>query len=160
MVGSCARFLSTCLIGAALSKPAPLHAQTAGDPIPEEKSIGAAVLLGLDPLPGDSLYYAGRKRQAAWNAGLGLLGAGLIAGGFASHDSGDDDDDFVDEDAIVMVTAGLAAYAGSLVWDAIGGIHGTAAYNRELREAKRVSVLPAASVNADGVPLLGLRAEW
>ncbi len=130
---------------------APLHAQTADEPMPQEKSLGTAVLLGLDPLPADSLYFSGRTKQARWNLALGGLGAALIIGGAAA----DDCYDAFRCDAYTVIGVGIVAYGASLVWDAIGGIQGTAAHNREVREARR-----ATPMNQDGTPLVGVHLRF
>jgi hypothetical protein len=39
------------------------------------KSAAVAVLLGLDPIPGDALFYAGKPVQGSINLGIGAGGA-------------------------------------------------------------------------------------
>ena len=143
----------------ALLTAAPSRAQTADEPMLQEKSLGTAVLLGLDPLPADSLYYSGRTKQAHWNLALGVLGAGLIAGGFAAADD-TYGDTWVDNDAATVIGIGFVAYVSSLVWDGIAGIQGTAAHNREVREARRETLMPIAMMNQDGTPLVGVHLRF
>lgn len=156
MLGLRLRSLATGFGMLTLLAAPPLHAQTADEPMPQEKSLGTAVLLGLDPLPADSLYFSGRTKQARWNLALGGLGAALIIGGAAA----DDCYDAFRCDAYTVIGVGIVAYGASLVWDAIGGIQGTAAHNREVREARRGEVMPIAMVNLDGTPLVGVHLRF
>ena len=153
------RSLAAGCVALTMLASAPLHAQPADVPMLQEKSLGAAVLLGLDPLPADSLYYSGRKKQARWNLALGAVGAGMIAGGFAALDN-TYGDTWVDNDAATVIGIGLVAYVSSLVWDGIAGIQGTAAHNREVREARRADVMPIAMVNQDCTPLVGIHLRF
>ena len=153
------RSLAAGFVALSLLASAPLRAQAADEPAYGEKSLGTAVLLGLDPLPADSLYYSGRTKQAHWNLALGVVGAGLIAGGFAALDN-TYGDTWVDNDAATVIGIGFVAYVGSLVWDGIAGIQGTAAHNREVREARRATLMPIAMVNQDGTPLVGVHLRF
>lgn len=150
------RSLAAGFVALTLLASAPLRARAADEPVPGEKSLGTAVLLGLDPLPADSLYFSGRTKQARWNLALGGLGAALIIGGAAAEDCYD----AFNCDAYTVIGVGIVAYGASLVWDAIGGIQGTAAHNREVREARRGEVMPIAMVNQDGTPLVGVHLRF
>lgn len=158
MTDLCLRSLAAGFVALTLLASAPLHAQTADEPMPQEKSLGTAVLLGLDPFPADSLYYAGRAKQARWNLALGGVGGGLVIAGFATGDENAASEDI--GGSVGLIAAGIAAYVGALVWDGIGGIQGTAAHNREVRDARRATLMPLAMVNQDGTPLVGVHLRF
>ena len=101
----------------------------------KEKSVAMAALLGLDPIPGDALFYAGRPIQGAVNSALGLLGLGLIFVG--SGLSGLDEDQGIfsnTEDArLEYAVLGFTLYLPVLIWDLAGGIAGTILYNERVK---------------------------
>jgi hypothetical protein len=109
-----------------------LHAE---EPL-QLKSETAAWVLGLDPLPADALYYAGKPIQGTINLLLGIPGAILFWGGVylvAKEDTcgtlGCDS-----EWGKGYMAVGSIAYVPALIWDAIGGIHGVKSHNRLVKQ--------------------------
>jgi len=115
------------------------------------KSIGTAVLLGLDPIPGDALFYAGKSGQGAINLVLGGLGGFAFWGSIISLSSCAPDDGLCGLNAIPMM-AGAALYFPMLAWDLIGGVSGVRSHNEKI--AQKLSwlktVQPTLSVSDKG----------
>lgn len=78
-----------------------------------EKSYGAAIVLGLSPIPGDGLYYTRHPVQGTLALVYGGVGLALIAQGMSC--TGEDC-------GVVAIPVGLTIYGACYLWDAIGSI--------------------------------------
>jgi hypothetical protein len=128
----------------------------------EKKNVEIAVLLAIDPVPVDSLAYAGKTGQAIANGVLGALGVGLLAGGLANYHTVEDGDDYDDTKNLSIALGGLVLYAAALLWDGIGGVVAVNSHNRDVeakRSARRFDVQPMVQMTANGMTG-GLRVEF
>jgi hypothetical protein len=141
------------VVGCILLASVPASAQQ--DPKP--KSVGVAVLLGIDPIPGDALFYAGKTTQGTVNAFLGTLAIASI--GYAIYDNKTCDKKGSEGwcgfgSALLAVFVGAPVYLSTVIWDAIGGIHGVNKHNAEIEQNKKTSFLrtfqPALAVAPGG----------
>ncbi len=97
----------------------------------QKKSVFVATVLGILPVPGLSLYYAGKPKQALGNVLLTVVGAGMVFSG-AYLISNDASDACVScDDAFSLIFPGFGVWAVAMVWDTAGGISGVRKYNRE-----------------------------
>lgn len=132
----------------------------------KEKSKAVAVVLGLDVIPGDALFYAGKPGQAIGNIGLFLGGAAMIyVGGVfvvatalgSMCDEGyeckqNTSDRWMGGVGAGMLYGGVAALLGSVIWEIAGGISGVNAHNREVRQQRSAisNIQPIISVAGNG----------
>ena len=140
-----------------------LHKQAyAGETSLEPKSVGLAVALGLDPIPGDALFYAEKPAQGAINMVLGGIGGGLFWYGLIKdlthNNTGCTCSDLscCDWSGLrngLLMAAGGVLYFPALIWDAIGGIAGVKKHNARIE--KKYSFLnscqPTLAIAPDGV---------
>src|SRR5262245_40467769 len=106
----------------------------AGENAFESKSTTLAVVLGLDLVPGDALFYAGKSGQGLGNIGVAVGGLGLaIVGAARAAGAGAGCNVNCDDPAsVTMVTVGLSMYGASFLWDLIGGIYGVSSHNQKV----------------------------
>lgn len=139
----------TAVLGSLLvSHSSQAHETAAKQP----KSLTSAILLGLDPIPGDSLLYAGRPVQGTVDLIVGGVGLGLLLWGVTDIDGGHGLSCY-DDCGIWYVLAGGLIYAPAYLWDLIGGPIAVARHNNEIaKQAKKPSVswMPIAQVSDKG----------
>jgi hypothetical protein len=119
------------------------------------KSETTALLLGLDPIPGDALFYAGKPIQGTINLVVGLPGAFSFFGGLAlmaAANSCTDDPADCRGIGMMFTLGGALLYFPMLIWDAAGGISGVKEHNAQvLRHASILQrVEPTVAVTNDG----------
>lgn len=121
---------------------------------PGLKSETTALLLGLDPIPGDSLFYAGEYLQGSVNLVVGaasMVGLGFgISGLFCDNQHGDDGCKI---QAFVLTLGSAFPYLAMLIWDAFGGVDGVEEYNeRAIRHHASIwnRVQPSLAVTQEG----------
>jgi hypothetical protein len=121
------------------------------------KSEGVAWALGLDPIPGDALFYAGKPFQGIIDLFLGVPGALLLYRGSRILTRGDSPN--CDKAVLgcssgwgkIAVILGVLFYTPSLLWDAIGGIGGVQEHNDRVRKQALLGTLhPMLSVTDNG----------
>ncbi len=112
----------------------------AGEPDLKPKSETTAWVLALDPIPADSLFYAGRPVQGAFGTLTSLIGAAAIFGGvlFNLEDCSGSEPCILNshETIYTLFAVGGGLYLGSLIWDGIGGVHYVKKYNAEFVQKK------------------------
>ncbi|HLG19409.1 MAG TPA: hypothetical protein VI895_06285 [Bdellovibrionota bacterium] len=132
----------------------------AEESIPKPKSVGVALALGLDPIPGDSLIYSGRPVQALGSFLLGAAGAGLIGLGVGLNAGSPSAEQ---QSAGTWIALGVMLYAPAYAWDLIGGVAFAKRHNAEIEKRKRTSFLqtlqPTLAVTPDGA-LAGARFDF
>ena len=106
----------------------------------KSKNVGVALLLGLDPLPADSLFYAGNKTSGYINLGVGGLGAGILAGSIIGAQTCDSDEGFDCLFWTIPASIGGGIYVSTLIWDAIGGVASTKRHNERLQKSPRTGI--------------------
>lgn len=142
-----------------------LHAY-AEDRTPRPKSVGVAVALGLDPLPADALFYAGKTTQGTFNALLGAAGGFMFWYGLVDRLTHTDTGcvcsdlsccDFNNLRSGLLIAGGSILYFPSLLWDGIGGISGVKKHNKELQKENTSGrlVQPILALRSDGFFLGG-----
>jgi hypothetical protein len=128
----------------------------------ELKSQGLAVVLGLDPVPADALFYAGKPVQGTINALIGTPGAVLFWYGLIKELTHKDKPDTCADLSCsdwsslayaVAIGGGAVLYLPALIWDAIGGINGVKKHNEEVRRHASIltRVRPTLAVTNEGV---------
>ncbi len=120
----------------AVSAFAPLTARAEK---PQPKSKTAAVLLGLSPIPGAGLLYAGEPLQAAENLALtagSVLSIYLGAVGIYTENGSE-----AKYPALggILFVAGIAGIIGAMVWDTAGGYDAVKDHNEKI--SKKTSFL-------------------
>ena len=130
--------LGVALIGFILSANILVLAE---DNAPKLKSVGLAWTLGLDPLPGDALFYAGKPVQGTIDALLGIAGGVAIGYGVVLLGIRDEEpchDGCMGPVANILggitLGGGLAAFIPALLWDAVGGIGGVYDHNATIEK--------------------------
>jgi hypothetical protein len=120
------------------------------------KSESVAWALGLDPIPGDALFYAGKPVQGTINMVVGLPTGFFFwfTLGMLAFDRSTTDDSPRDEPQIWWMMAGVsaAAYLPMLLWDAVGGITGVREHNQAIQRRASLwqRVQPTVAVTNDG----------
>lgn len=102
---------------------------------PALKSEGWALALGLDPIPGDALFYGGKPIQGTINLVLGLpTGAGFWLGVVMLATAGSCQDEPEDCRTIGSMVTGISAalYLPMLIWDFVGGVKGVKDHNERV----------------------------
>ncbi|MFH1262621.1 MAG: hypothetical protein V1495_04140 [Pseudomonadota bacterium] len=128
----------------------------AGEDNPQLKSMGVATVLALDPIPADALFYAGKSGQGVANFLIGTLGGFLFWAGMYDNltMSPAEKHDLSSIGTGVMISFGAILYFPALLWDALGGLAGTAAHNRRVQERTHHSILervrPTLAVTQNG----------
>jgi hypothetical protein len=116
----------------------------------ELKSTGVAVLLGLDPIPGDALFYAGKPIQGTINLLLGGGSAVMFFGGISEYYRCDKASFGCGYKKIGIVLFAIP-YVSTLIWDAVGGITGVMDHNDRVRKQSFLeTVHPILTVNNKG----------
>ncbi|MFH1016915.1 MAG: hypothetical protein V1798_01885 [Pseudomonadota bacterium] len=104
----------------------------AGEEVPlKEKSVAIATLLGLDPIPADALFYAGRPAQAMANLVVGLAGVGMIAGALSVGRT----TDYNITTKLSVAAGGVGVYLITLIWDLAGGVSAVRADNEKAAQS-------------------------
>jgi hypothetical protein len=122
------------------------------DSNPKLKSEGVATVLGLDPIPGDALFYAGKPVQGTVNLVLGGIGGFFFWWGLIELTECDNHSDSLCGLAgIPMMAGALGGYFPALIWDAIGGISGVKNHNKRVRQQSFLgNIHPIVSVSDKG----------
>ena len=105
---------------------------------PTEKSVAIVTLLGVDPIGGDALLYAGKPGQAAGSFALSL--GSILAAGYGIGTAIACEEEACENDGVAegFFCLGIAGYLSSLAWDLAGGIQGVHEHNERLRQASTV----------------------
>jgi hypothetical protein len=110
----------------------------------KKKSMAVATFLGIDPIPGDALYYAQAKGQAVANIVVGGAGLALMIAGVAVAASTDDDWDSDDANISRGFGIGLPGallYFSAYFWDLFGGLAATHNHNQLIESSRKRSLL-------------------
>jgi hypothetical protein len=149
------KVLCATIIGIVVSSHQNAYAEEANRKL---KSVGVAVALGLDPIPGDALIYAGKRGQAGGDMILGGVGAAaLIASALIFNGSNGYGRTGCLEFCVIaypLLAAGGAIYLGSLLWDGIGGVAGVKSYNEAVQKQQSSiwrRVQPTVAVTNEGL---------
>ena len=112
------------------------------------KSEGLAYALAFDPIPGDALFYAGKPMQGVISSILGVLGGLLITNGIMDKQSpcSSHPTDLCLDFSSTKIILGAIPYAGSLIWDGIGGVYGVKTHNERVKK-QAITFAPEISVN-------------
>jgi hypothetical protein len=123
----------------------------------ELKSEGLAWALGLDPIPGDALFYGEKPIQGAANFLLGGVGAYLFYWGLFAHLNSrckpTNSDSMCGVEKYVMI-GGAMLYLPALIWDAIGGVSSVYSHNKKVRQQQSSflnTFRPTLAVTKEGV---------
>lgn len=125
----------------------------------KEKSLGLAVVLGVDVIPGDALFYAGKSGQALGNIGLFLGGTAMMFTGFILALNGIcyEGDDCNRNSPLgpvggVVFTTGALALVGSVAWDLFGGVAAVKKHNSDVKKTQSAisNIQPIISVAGNG----------
>jgi hypothetical protein len=122
----------------------------ADEATPKLKSVGVAVALGLDPLPADALFYAGKPVQGSIDLIIGM-GGGFLTGLYVSSCGGNED---CGPGAGSLLVGGVVIYFSALIWDGIGGIAGVKSHNEKVRNRRSSiwnTVQPSVAVTNEGM---------
>jgi len=128
----------------------------AEDTNPKLKSVGTAVALSLDPIPGDALFYAGKPGQGMASLLIGALGGYLFFDGLLDNSlCGGEYNKPCGPLGPSGYRAALGAflYFPALVWDGIGGISGVKSYNEKIKNRRASiwkTVQPTVAVTNEG----------
>jgi hypothetical protein len=121
------------------------HRALAEGAAPELKSMGLATALGLDPIPGDALFYAGKPVQGTVSLLLGGAGAGLFyyfgVWRAITWRSGADSG---------LMAIGALLYFPTLVWDGLVGISEVKRHNDRVRKFMD-TYRPSVSMTPEGI---------
>ncbi len=139
----------------------------AQEAISESKSVALGWVLGLDPIPGDALAYAGKSAKGDVKLAIGGIGAAAVGGLLYLADyyfcsepaetfkspytcSGN----WLAVTGISVVGIGAGMYLGSLIWDGIGGIRGVYKHNDQVQKSQAsiwTSFQPTFAVTNEGL---------
>ncbi len=125
-----------------------------------KKSEKMALFLGVDPIPGDALYYGCKHIQGTINLLLGTAGGAtffisIYEWAEGCNSSGDPGD------CLGMAKIGTAigglVYFSSLIWDAVGGILSVKAFNNRNKDEVTLGL----ALDMDGSrPVIGARLNF
>jgi len=120
-----------------------------------EKSEHTALWLGLDPIPGDALFYAGEPLLATLDLAIGVLGAGFLVAGIRGHIEDQDDDIAIFKPKVnvhkLLIYSGGALYLSSLVFDGVAGVRRVQMHNQRVAVRRGLSSLqPSIVPTSDG----------
>lgn len=101
----------------------------------DRKSVPIAVLLSLDMLPADGLFYAGKTKQGYINLGLAVGGVvSIVAGastlfadavndiGDSLNGNSDNDSEDISGTGLTLIMLGALSFTAAEIWDIIGGL--------------------------------------
>ncbi len=119
------------------------------------KSEKTALIMALDPIPGDALFFADKPVQGAISFLTGTLGAILLISGLAGSGCGAPGGGDCVDISSGLVVAGAMFYFPSIIWDGVGGMYGVKEHNKKVRK-QSVSFMPQTTVTPNG-GYVGLR---